>query len=120
VGTAVALAGTSAIYAAARAAGLELVVTPPGGTAGAVAFTAVVGAVLVSGIVALAAAVVLRRLRRGRPWFTILASLAVLGSLASPIGAAKETSTAVVLSLMHVIVGLCLIPLLARRMGATR
>lgn len=120
VGTTVALAGTSAIYAVARAAELELVVSPPGGTAGAVPFAAVVGAVLVSGIVALAAAVVMRRFRHGRRWFTTVATLAVVGSFSSPIGAAEKTSTALVLSLMHVVVGLCLIPLLARRMGATR
>jgi hypothetical protein len=120
VGTTAALLGTSAVYAAARAAGLVLVVTPPGGSAGEVPFASVVGAVLVSGVVALAAAVVLRRRTNGRRWFTVLATLALVGSFASPIGAAEKASTAAVLSLMHVVVGLCLIPLLARRMGATR
>ena len=119
-GTLAALAGTSLVYLAARAADLELVVTPPGQQQGAVPYAAVLGAVVASAAAALVGALVLRRLRRGSRWLLGLSSLALVGSFASPFGSAEETSTAVTLSVMHVIVAGALIPLLARRYEGER
>lgn len=115
-GTLGALGGSTFVYLAARAADLDLLVTPPGQPAGAVPYVAVLGAVIVAGAAALVGALVLRRSRRGSRWFLGLSSLVLLGSLASPLGAAEETSTAVVLISLHLVVAVALVPLLVRRL----
>ncbi len=64
-----------------------------------VAVSTVVGVVM-----ALVALWVLRRFRRGVTIWTALATVAVLASLAQPLAAADDASTALVLVLMHLVV----------------
>ncbi len=116
IATAIALAAALVVYALARLTGADLVVAPPGQPAAAVNVVSVVMITVVSGIGALLLALVLRRVlpRRARLVFLVLALLVFTVSMFGPLGAAQQTSAAVWLSIMHVVVATAVIALTLR------
>jgi hypothetical protein len=116
IGTAIALAAALLVYVLARLAGADLVVAPPGQPTGTVNAVSVVMITLVSGVGALLLALLLRRVvpRRARLVFLVLALIVFALSLMGPLGAARETATAVALSIMHVVVAAAIVPFTLR------
>lgn len=122
IATAIALAAALLVYALARLTGADLVVAPPGQPTGTVNAASVVMITLVSGLGALLLALVLRRVvpTRARLAFLLLALIVLAVSMGGPLGAAQQTSTAVWLSIMHVVVAAALIPLTLRALPGPR
>lgn len=122
IATAIALAAALLVYAVARLTGADLVVAPPGQPTGTVNAVSVVMISLVSGLGALLLALVLRRVipTRARLVFLVLALIVFAVSMGGPLGAAQQTSTAVWLSIMHVVVAAAIIPLTLRALPGPR
>lgn len=118
VGTVVAIVGVLIVYAAARAAGDDLLVTPQGRPTGAVPVGAAIGATLLAGVLAWLLATIVRRMAAPRRWFLVVAVLGLLVSFGPPFAAAEQTSTALWLCLMHVAVAAALVPLTVRALPA--
>lgn len=116
VATLIALVAALIVYAVARLTGADLVVAPPGQPAAAVNAVSVVMITAVSGLGALVLALVLARVvpRRARIVFLVLALIVLAVSMFGPLGAAQQTSTAVWLSIMHVVVATAIITLTLR------
>lgn len=104
LGAAVAAVLNAVIYVTARALGTSFVVQPPNRDPSEVS----IGAVILITILPLLAATLvygmLRRLtRRAFRMFIVLAAVVFLVMLIPPLGAARELSTAVALTLMHAV-----------------
>ena len=116
IATLVALVAALIVYVVARLTGSDLVVAPPGQPAAAVNAVSVVLITVVSGLGALLLALVLARVvpKGARLVFLVLALIVFAVSMGGPLGAAQQTSTAVWLSIMHVVVAAAIIPLTLR------
>jgi hypothetical protein len=122
IATAVALAAALLVYGVAGLTGADLVVAPPGQPTGTVNAVSVIVITLVSGVGALLLAVLLARLapRRARVVFLVLALTVFAVSMVGPLGAAQRTSTAVWLTVMHLVVAAVIIPLTMRALPGPR
>lgn len=120
IATLIALVAALIVYAVARLTGSDLVVAPPGQPAAAVNVVSVVMITLVSGVGALLLALVLARVipRRARLVFLVLALIVFAVSMGGPLGSAQQTSTAVWLTIMHVVVAAAIVPLTLRALPA--
>jgi hypothetical protein len=116
IGTAIALGAALLVYAVARLTGADLVVAPPGQPAAAINAVSVGMITVVSGLGALLLALVLARVlpRRARIVFLVLALAVFVVSMFGPLGAAQQTSTAVWLTILHVVVAAAIILLTLR------
>lgn len=101
--------------AAVPFAGIDLAAQPvPGSAIQPVGPVSVVVSALAAGLVAWAARAVLDRAgTRGRTIWTGIAAVALLVSLAGPLGAGATMAAGIVLASMHVVVGATLIAALA-------
>jgi Family of unknown function (DUF6069) len=120
VATLIATAAALVLYAVAWLTGARLVVAPPGQPTGTVNAVSVVVITLVSGLGALVVALLLHRLANARVVFLVVALVVLAVSFAGPLGAADRTSTAVWLSLMHIVVAAIIIPLTLRALPPRR
>ncbi|MPY81387.1 MAG: hypothetical protein GEV04_23940 [Actinophytocola sp.] len=95
--------------------GYDLTVEQSGGSTMTVSAPFVLVTALVASLAGWAALAILERFahRAGTIW-TVAATVVLVASLGMPFTASTTTSTAVILSLMHVAVGAVLIPILAR------
>ena len=114
LGTLIALVLVGALYGIARLTGDELLVEPPGQPVGAAPLAGALVGTVVGGVLAWVGALVARRTLRPRAVLVIAAVVACLISLASPIGAATTTPSAIWLSAMHLAVLVGVVPPLAR------
>lgn len=120
IATLIAMVAALIVYAVSRLTGSDLVVAPPGQPAAAVNVVSVVMITLVSGVGALLLALVLARVipKRARLVFLVLALIVFAVSMGGPLGAAQQTSTAVWLTIMHVVVAVAIVPLTLRALPA--
>jgi hypothetical protein len=109
-----AAAATGVVFAAGRAAGTDVTITDPGAHAVPHTFVLpeIVGVTLVIGLVGWATLAVLERFTaRARVIWSVLATAVVLLSLV-PIWIERATTdTRVLLAVIHVVVGLALVPM---------
>jgi hypothetical protein len=110
-----AVLATGLVWLVARLLDIELRVDPSNGDPMEVNLGLVIGFTLAVSLLGWAALALLERLTgRARTIWTVLAVVVLLLSFAAPLSANAETSTKVMLSLMHVAVGAVLIPALRR------
>ncbi len=102
------------VYGVARAAGDPMIVTPPGQATQQVPVGAVIGATVMGALAGLVLALLARFTPRPRLVFLVVTVVGLVLSFASPVSAAQETSTAVWLNVMHVVVFAAVVLPLAR------
>lgn len=120
VGAAAALVLVASTYGLAALLADDLVVTPPGRPTTTVSLPIALAATLFGVLLALAGAALAGRTPRPRTVFLVLAGVALVGSFASPVGAAESATTAFWLCALHVAVAAGAVPPLARALRATR
>jgi hypothetical protein len=108
-----AVSGTSLLWLAARATDVELVVGEGDG-ARTVGWAAAVVTGLLAALAGVGLLFLLERRPKGRAWFTAIATVVLLLSLAGPLGAATGAARTILLD-MHVVVWLALVVTAWRR-----
>lgn len=120
IGLVIAVVAAVAVFYIARATGDTLTVQAPGQPADDVALPFVIGSVVAAGVAALLVALLIRLTPRPRITFVIVAVVVLLLSFINPFVASERTSTALWLSLMHVVAAIPLTYFLATALPERR
>ncbi|HEX7745457.1 MAG TPA: DUF6069 family protein [Micromonosporaceae bacterium] len=110
-----ATAAAAAVWLAGRAAGADLTVTMAGQPPMTIGLPAVLGTALAASAAGWATLAALQRwARRGRTWWTLLASVVLAASFVPVLSVRADGGTRLTLALIHLTVAAVLIPLLPR------